>query len=63
MSPSLSRQVLIPERARVIKGYIKKGLDVYAYFNNDACAYAVVNAREFREMVEGDGRLEKKGVY
>jgi uncharacterized protein YecE (DUF72 family) len=39
--------------ARTIKGFSGKGLDVYAYFNNDAFANAVFNAKELREMVEG----------
>ncbi len=31
--------------AEKIKGYFKKGLDVYVYFNNDACGYAIDNAK------------------
>ena len=38
------------EWADLIRGYLKKGLDVYAYFNNDEAAYATVNAKELREM-------------
>ena len=38
------------EWADLIRGYLKKGLDVYAYFNNDEAAYAAVNAKELREM-------------
>lgn len=37
--------------AGVIKGFLKEGKDVYAYFNNDEAAYAVKNALELREMV------------
>lgn len=37
--------------AEIIKGFIRKGMDVYAYFNNDANGYAVINAKELREMV------------
>lgn len=37
--------------ADLIKRYLRGGLDVYVYFNNDAEGYAVVNARELREMV------------
>jgi len=33
-----------------MKGFIRKGMDVYAYFNNDANGYAVVNAKELQEM-------------
>ncbi len=31
--------------ARRIKQYLCEGLDVYGYFNNDACGYAVQNAK------------------
>lgn len=37
--------------ADLINLYLKGGLDVYVYFNNDAEGYAVVNAKELREMV------------
>lgn len=36
----------------LVRLYRAGGLDVYVYFNNDAAANAVANAREFREMVE-----------
>jgi uncharacterized protein YecE (DUF72 family) len=39
--------------AERVKGYIKEGIDVYAYFNNDAQGNAVINARELRGMVGG----------
>lgn len=35
-----------------IKGWQKRGLDVYAYFNNDALGYAVPNAKILKELVE-----------
>lgn len=38
--------------ADLIRLYLKGGLDVYAYFNNDAEGYAVVNAKELREMLK-----------
>ncbi len=38
--------------ADMFRGFIKKGMDVYAYFNNDACGYAVINAMELKEMLE-----------
>lgn len=37
--------------ADLIAIYLKGGLNVYMYFNNDAEGYAVVNARELKEMV------------
>lgn len=38
--------------ADLIGLYLKGGLDVYVYFNNDAEGYAVINAKELREIVE-----------
>lgn len=37
--------------AGIMKGFIKNGLDAYAYFNNDANAYAVTNAKELKETM------------
>ena len=37
--------------ARKIKNWLKDGLDVYVYFNNDALGYAVENARTLKELV------------
>lgn len=37
--------------ADLIKLYLKGGLDVYVYFNNDAEGFAVINAKELREIV------------
>jgi len=42
--------------AQRIRAFLEQGCDVYAYFNNDAFGYAVENARELRQMVEGGGR-------
>ena len=42
--------------ARQIKGYMHDGLDVFAYFNNDAEGYAVKNARTLKRLVEGRKR-------
>ncbi len=39
--------------ANTVRGFLEKGIDVYAYFNNDALGNAVLNARELREMVSG----------
>jgi uncharacterized protein YecE (DUF72 family) len=43
----------LAEEARKIEGYLREGLDVFAYFNNDAEGYAVENARMLRRLVEG----------
>ncbi|MEA3328572.1 MAG: DUF72 domain-containing protein [Candidatus Omnitrophota bacterium] len=34
-----------------IKKFLKKGLDVYVYFNNDANAYAIKNATTLRKLM------------
>ncbi len=34
-----------------IRGWLRQGLDVYAYFNNDFNAYAVENARQLKALV------------
>lgn len=44
------RQKLETE-ARLIERYLRDGLDVYVYFNNDAMGHAVANARTLRGMV------------
>lgn len=36
--------------AEKIKKWLKRNLDVYVYFNNDAMGYAVENAKTLREM-------------
>ena len=36
--------------AKKIKGWTKRGLDVYAYFNNDALGYAVANAQTLKRL-------------
>ncbi len=36
--------------ATTIQGFLKEGLDVYVYFNNDALGNAVVNAMELKEL-------------
>lgn len=37
--------------AGIIKGFLRDGLDVYVYFNNDAFGFAIRNARELRAML------------
>ena len=44
--------------AKKIKSWQKKGLDCFAYFNNDALGYAVENAQKLRQLV----RLEPRKV-
>lgn len=41
----------IKEWATNIKGFLKNGLNVYIYFNNDAYGYAVKNALTLKEML------------
>lgn len=43
-------------RAREIQAYLVDGLDVYAYFNNDAQGHAVRNAADLRRYVTGECR-------
>ncbi len=42
----------LTEAAEWIHTQLRTGVDVYAYFNNDASAYAVANARDLRRYVE-----------
>ena len=42
----------LAEEARTLKRYLKQGIDLYVYFNNDAMGHAVKNARTLRELVE-----------
>jgi uncharacterized protein YecE (DUF72 family) len=41
-------------QARYVKQYLADGLDVFAYFNNDARGHAVENAADLRRHVGGD---------
>jgi len=47
---SYPHQALTAE-ARRIAGELERGLDVYAYFNNDPAGHAVTNARDLRRYV------------
>jgi uncharacterized protein YecE (DUF72 family) len=40
------------KEARLITRYLGDGLDVFAYFNNDAEGYAVKNARLLKKLLE-----------
>jgi uncharacterized protein YecE (DUF72 family) len=48
--------------ARRIRAYLERGLDVYAYFNNDRDGWAVVNARALRRYAGGDARGAAPGA-
>jgi len=39
--------------AKKIRRWIKKDLDVYAYFNNDALGYAIENTRDLEKILNG----------
>lgn len=41
----------LAKEARIIKGYLGEGLDVYVYFNNDAKGYAIKNARTLMQLL------------
>ena len=49
-SGSYSPQFLTA-RAAEIRAYLADGLDVFAYFNNDAQGYAVQNAADLKRYV------------
>lgn len=34
-----------------VRGHVSAGRDVYAYFNNDACGYAVANAKTLKKLL------------
>lgn len=42
----------LAEEAKRIRRYLRDGLDVYVYFNNDALGHAVANARTLRRLSE-----------
>ena len=37
--------------ARKIKKWLKQGIDVYAYFNNDVYGYAIKNAKSLKKLL------------
>ena len=45
-------QTQLKKYALIIKEKLKKGLDVYGYFNNDALGYAPANAQALKEMLK-----------
>lgn len=42
----------LTSQARQIRGWLRSGLDVFAYFNNDAAGHAVANALDLKRYVE-----------
>lgn len=44
----------LAEEARRIRRYVRDGLDVYAYFNNDASGHAVANAKTLGRLLRSD---------
>ena len=46
-----STESLQVDRERIL-GWIEAGLDVYVYFNNDACGYAVQNALQLKQLIK-----------
>ena len=45
----------------VIERFLGEGLDVYAYFNNDARAHAVRDAQQLKRLLGGGGPAEGSG--
>lgn len=41
----------LDEEAAILKRFLAKDIDVFVYFNNDANAYAVENARVLRDLI------------
>lgn len=54
---SYSHQLLTAQ-ARWIADFLRRGIDVYAFFNNDKGGHAVRNARDLRRYVAGGERGE-----
>ena len=51
------------DRERILE-WIAAGFDVYVYFNNDACGYAVQNALQLKQLImEYDKDFELTGSY
>lgn len=42
----------LEEAVKRIRGWTKNGMDVYAYFNNDAQGHAAPNAKALKELIE-----------
>ncbi|MGH7845467.1 MAG: DUF72 domain-containing protein [Candidatus Binatia bacterium] len=50
----------LKEQALQIKTYLDRGLDVFAYFNNDRDGYALQNAAELENAVRETGRRTRR---
>ena len=50
----------LEEWARYVVPLLSEGHDVHVYFNNDAFAYAIENAKELRHLIEEMVPLEEK---
>jgi uncharacterized protein YecE (DUF72 family) len=46
--------------AKRARQWLTEGKDVYEYFNNDACGYAVQNALRLRELIGTSGELSRR---
>lgn len=46
-------EAMLREDARRVRGWLRDGCDAFVYFNNDAAAFAVRNARRLMELVSG----------
>lgn len=44
-------EATLREDARLVRGWLREGRDVYVYFNNDEAAFAVRDARRLMELV------------
>jgi len=47
----------LQDLAQKIKKWLKNGLDVYCYFNNDAYGYAIENAKELLEILANRSKI------
>ena len=51
----------LSEWAKKIERFVSKGLDCYVYFNNDAFAFAIENARQLREILDSLAKRRAAG--
>ena len=56
-----SRSQLRPWAERIAE-FLARGLEFYVYFNNDACGYAVENARELAQLLVRLGAVPQAAV-
>lgn len=48
--------------AEKIQDFLEEGKEVYAYFNNDVQAFAVENAKKFKEMLQKKAHKKRKQI-